>query len=63
MIAVQMCDEDTRDLTDLHIAVKELMLRRFAAIKEPHFGALRQTQRHTKHSASASARPHLFQES
>ena len=46
MIAVQVRDEDARDVAELERRVLELMLRAFAAIKQPHFGALRQAQRH-----------------
>jgi hypothetical protein len=42
MVAMQVCDEDARDLADLQIAPDELVLCAFAAVEKPDLPTLRQ---------------------
>jgi hypothetical protein len=42
VIAMHMSDENPGKLTDFYVAAKQLMLRPFAAIKQPGFRSLRQ---------------------
>ena len=45
VVAVQVRDEDARDLADVDVASEELMLRALAAVEEPDLAALLRPQR------------------
>ena len=46
VIPMHMGDEDSAQLGQAQITAHELVLGAFTAVKQPQFGALRQTDRH-----------------
>ena len=54
MIAVEVRDEDARDLAEPQVCALNLVLRRLAAVEEPDLRALREPERHAGDVAHAS---------
>jgi hypothetical protein len=51
VIAMQVRDQNTCDLTDIEVAANELVLRAFAAVEKPDFAALFQAERDRRYVA------------